>query len=80
VSKNPGLARDAARQRGYGRLVPRLLEVRLIGGPRCGLRGHAAGILPRRQLDARDASVCSSAAGTAASRSRCGSAMASRFC
>jgi len=47
VSNNPGLTGDAARQRGYARLLPWLLEVRLLGGPLCGLRGHAAGILPR---------------------------------
>jgi hypothetical protein len=48
VSNNPGLTRDTARQRGYGHHVPWLLEVMLIGGPLCGLRGRAAaGILPR---------------------------------
>jgi hypothetical protein len=48
VSNNPGLTRDAARQRGYGRLAPWLLEVRLTGGPLSELRRQAAaGILPR---------------------------------
>jgi hypothetical protein len=47
VSHNPGLTRDAARQRGYGRLLAWLPEVRLIGGPRCPLGGRAAAILSR---------------------------------
>lgn len=48
VSDNPGLTGDAARQPGYGRLVPWLPEARLIAGPLCGLRCQAAArILPR---------------------------------
>jgi hypothetical protein len=48
VSNNPGLTGDAARQRGCGRVVAWLPEVRLTGGPLCGLRGQAAAaILPR---------------------------------
>ncbi len=44
VSKNPGLTRDATRQREYGRLLPGLPQVRLIADP---LRGHpAAWLLP----------------------------------